>query len=113
MKRIVIIPTNMGGQRFPGNPLAVIKGTTLLRRCYEHVLGIQPEDVYIATPDPAVKSEIMWRWARFPENHIITTSNNCTNGIKRVSEAANIIGVEDEEIYMIAQFRKRRSPSIL
>ena len=40
MKFICIIPARYGSSRFPGKPLAVIKGKTVIQRVYEKASAV-------------------------------------------------------------------------
>ena len=50
MKHIAIIPARYASTRFPGKPLAILGGKTVIQRVYEQVSTVLDE-VYVATDD--------------------------------------------------------------
>ena len=50
MRFVGIIPARYASQRFPGKPLAILGGKTVIQRVYEQV-GKVLDDVYVATDD--------------------------------------------------------------
>ena len=57
MKYIGIIPARYASTRFPGKPLAMLGGKTVIQRVYEQVLGILDEAV-VATDDERILSAV-------------------------------------------------------
>lgn len=59
MKIAIIIPARYGSTRFPGKPLALIAGKSMLARVYdvaqEAVLGIDGAEILVATEDQRIK----------------------------------------------------------
>mgnify|MGYP002626005811 CR=1 FL=1 len=53
MKFIGIIPARYASTRFPGKPLAVLGGKTVIQRVYEQVVGVLGE-AYVATDDERI-----------------------------------------------------------
>jgi 3-deoxy-manno-octulosonate cytidylyltransferase (CMP-KDO synthetase) len=50
-----IIPARYASTRFPGKPLAVLGGKTVIQRVYEQVKSVLSE-VYVATDDERIFS---------------------------------------------------------
>ena len=53
MKFIAVIPARYASTRFPGKPLAVLGGTTVIQRVYEQAVSVLPE-AYVATDDKRI-----------------------------------------------------------
>ena len=53
MKFTAIIPARYASTRFPGKPLAVLGGKTVIQRVYEQVSSVLNE-VYVATDDERI-----------------------------------------------------------
>lgn len=84
----IIIPARYGSTRFPGKPLAMIAGKSMLQRVYEiaskEASTFQQTSVYITTDDDRIKDHA----ASFTDN-IIMTSSDCLTGSSRVLRAAD------------------------
>ena len=79
MKSIIVIPSRYGSTRFPGKPLAMISGRSLLERVWliaQAVKGI--DQVYIATDDERIRKHA----EQFGAN-VVMTSPECANGTER------------------------------
>ena len=53
MKFMAIIPARYASTRFPGKPLAILGGKTVIQRVYEQVSSVLDE-VYVATDDERI-----------------------------------------------------------
>ena len=53
MKFIAVIPARYASTRFPGKPLAVLGGKTVIQRVYEQTVSVLPE-AYVATDDERI-----------------------------------------------------------
>ena len=78
---LAIIPARYASTRFPGKPLAILDGKTMIQRVYERVSS-EIQDVYVATDDDRIASEVM----RFGGKHIMTSPLH-TSGTDRCYEA--------------------------
>ena len=82
MKIAGIIPARYGSTRFPGKPLTLIKGKTMIRRVYEQVLKASTIDIAIvATDDHRIIDEVKSFGGR-----AVMTSVNHKSGTDRCAE---------------------------
>jgi 3-deoxy-manno-octulosonate cytidylyltransferase (CMP-KDO synthetase) len=95
MNFVGIIPARYGSQRFPGKPLAKIKGKTMIEHVYFQALKAL-EHVYVATDDERIEQEVK----RFGGNSIMTKASHKT-GTDRLAEAINIIKERNNENYNV------------
>lgn len=59
MTAFVVIPARYGSTRFPGKPLAMIAGKTLIQRVYERAAGIRrAAAVWVATDDDRILQNV-------------------------------------------------------
>lgn len=88
---VIIIPARYDSQRFPGKPLSMIKGMSLLERVWR--IGMQvknAEQCYIATDDPRIAEH-----AKSIGAAVIMTSSDCATGTDRVAQAALSVANRD------------------
>jgi len=85
MKFLGIIPARYASTRFPGKPLADIKGKPMIQRVYEQTLSAI-KDVWVATDDIRIKEVV----ESFGGN-VIMTSPDHQSGTDRIAEAATKI----------------------
>lgn len=95
MKFLVIIPARYASTRFPGKPLALLGGKTVIQRVYEKAAGIIP-DVYVATDDERILNEVLSFGGR-----AVMTRKDHKSGTDRIKEAADIIGEEYDVVINI------------
>ena len=81
-KTLIIIPCRMGSNRFPGKPLALIKGKTMIERVWESATKAQIGDVYVACCDKEVKQLLENKNIKY-----ILTKKNLKSGTDRVYDA--------------------------
>lgn len=86
MNFVGIIPARYASTRFPGKPLAILGGKTVIQRVYEQVKSVL-NDVYVATDDERIINAVK----EFGGNAIMTSKNH-KSGTDRIEEAVNIIG---------------------
>lgn len=86
MKFIGIIPARYASTRFPGKPLAILGGKTVIQRVYEQVLGILDE-AYVATDDERIVQVVKSFGGK-----VVMTSNLHKSGTDRCYEAFTHIG---------------------
>ena len=81
MKAIVIIPSRFGSSRFPGKPLADIKGKPMVQHVYENASKAVSE-VWVATDDERIEIAIK----KF-NGKCVMTSSDCQSGTDRLAQA--------------------------
>lgn len=81
-KVLAVIPARFGSSRFPGKPLSLIQGKSLIQRTYENAL-LCPilDDVVIATDDDRIFSHATDFGAK-----VIMTDPTHPNGTERIAE---------------------------
>ncbi len=86
----IAIPTRMGSTRFPGKPLAMLGGKTVLERVYQQCLKSKLAQKAVILTD---SSEII-DYAKTINAPAIMTSPTCNSGTERIIEAFDEIGAE-------------------
>ena len=86
MKFMAIIPARYASTRFPGKPLAILGGKTVIQRVYEQVSSVLDE-VYVATDDERIFQAV----EGFGGRAVMTRADH-TSGTDRIEEAAEKIG---------------------
>ena len=86
MKFIAIIPARYASTRFPGKPLAMLGGKTVIERVYEQAVGVVGE-AYVATDDERILNKVK----AFGGQAVMTRSDH-QSGTDRIEEAAAKIG---------------------
>lgn len=92
MKFIAIIPARYASTRFPGKPLAVLGGKTVIQRVYEQVSSILDE-AYVATDDERIFAAV----EAFGGKAVMTRTDH-KSGTDRIEEAADKIGTDADVI---------------
>lgn len=92
MKFIAIIPARYASTRFPGKPLADIKGKPMIQRVYEQVKFVVDE-VWVATDDDRIYNAV----EAFGGKAVITSAEH-RSGTDRINEAYNKIGKQFDVI---------------
>lgn len=95
MSVLIAIPARYASTRYPGKPLATLKGATgetksLIQRSWEAACGVQGVDrVVVATDDDRIREASEAFGAE-----VVMTSQNCANGTERCAEAFDNLGGE-------------------
>jgi 3-deoxy-manno-octulosonate cytidylyltransferase (CMP-KDO synthetase) len=87
MKAVLIIPARYKSSRFPGKPLIVLNGKTMIQRVWEQCSkAFDSSLIFIATEDERILKHCQ-------ENGMqcVLTSDNCLTGTDRVAEVAQKI----------------------
>ena len=88
MKFIAVIPARYASTRFPGKPLAILGGKTVIERVYEQVKKVI-DDVYVATDDDRIREAV----EAFGGKAVMTSPNH-KSGTDRIEEAVEKIGAD-------------------
>lgn len=83
MKATIVIPARMGSTRFPGKPLALIKGTSLLERVWRIARAVNGVDNIIIATDHQDIADCAEGFGA----DVAMTSSTCKTGSDRVAEA--------------------------
>ena len=95
MKFIGIIPARYASTRFPGKPLAVLGGKTVIQRVYEQASSVL-EEAYVATDDERIFNAV----ESFGGRAVMTRADH-KSGTDRIEEAAEKIGTDADVIINI------------
>jgi 3-deoxy-manno-octulosonate cytidylyltransferase (CMP-KDO synthetase) len=93
MSVVVIIPARFASSRYPGKPLATLRGASgvsrsLIERSWRAAMQVQGVDrVVVATDDDRIKSAAEGFGA-----DVVMTSQDCANGTERCAEAHAVLG---------------------
>ncbi len=83
MKTTIIIPARYASSRYPGKPLVMLKGKSLIQRSWEAAKAVRGVDaVYVATDDDRIKHAAEGFGA-----DVVMTSELCANGTERCADA--------------------------
>ena len=92
MKFIGIIPARYASTRFPGKPLAMLGGKTVIQRVYEQVVNVLGE-AYVATADERIYSAVEAFGGK-----AVMTRNDHKSGTDRIEEAATKLNTDADVI---------------
>ena len=92
MKFTAVIPARYASTRFPGKPLAMLGGTTVIQRVYEQAASVLSE-VYVATDDERILSAV----EAFGGRAVMTRADH-QSGTDRIEEAVEKTGTQADVI---------------
>lgn len=95
MKFVGIIPARYASTRFPGKPLAMLGGKTVIQRVYEQVKDCF-DDLYVATDDERIAKCVESFGGKY-----VMTSENCKNGTERCLEAYRNLNLQCDVVVNI------------
>lgn len=99
MKSFVFIPSRYGSSRFPGKPLALIRGVPMIQRVYEGTLNCPKiDDVFVATDDARIRRCVLDFGGK-----ALMTSKDHPSGTDRIAEAARMIHAKDDDLIVNVQ----------
>ena len=92
MKFTAIIPARYASTRFPGKPLAMLGGKTVIQRVYEQAVSVLGE-AYVATDDQRIYDAV-----EAFGGHAVMTRTDHKSGTDRIQEAAEKISATADVI---------------
>ncbi|MBX9878298.1 MAG: 3-deoxy-manno-octulosonate cytidylyltransferase [Candidatus Obscuribacterales bacterium] len=93
MKTVIVIPARYGSTRFPGKPLKLIKGKSLLERTCAIAKAVKNvEGVFVATDDERIAEHA----EQIGATPVMT--GECENGTERVWQAIQNIGYKPDAV---------------
>jgi 3-deoxy-manno-octulosonate cytidylyltransferase (CMP-KDO synthetase) len=95
LKFIAVIPARYASTRFPGKPLAVLGGKTVIQRVYEQAVSVLPE-AYVATDDERIFQAV----EDFGGRAVMTRADH-KSGTDRIEEAVEKIATDADVIINI------------
>ncbi|MDR1297638.1 MAG: 3-deoxy-manno-octulosonate cytidylyltransferase [Deltaproteobacteria bacterium] len=99
MSVVAIIPARWASSRFPGKPLAMIAGKSMIQRVYERCKVIPDIGlVRVATDSPEIAKAV-----KVFGGAVVMTSPHHLTGTDRLAEAANIMGLKSNDIVLNVQ----------
>jgi 3-deoxy-manno-octulosonate cytidylyltransferase (CMP-KDO synthetase) len=96
LSSIGIIPSRYGSTRFPGKPLALISGKSMLQRVYEQSIRSNLNKVIVATDDERIFDHVISFGGE-----VLMTSSEIGSGTERVAAALSLIDTEYEIVLNI------------
>ena len=96
MKVVGIIPARYASTRFPGKPLAMIKGKTMIRRVVEQAWKSKLDAVVVATDDMRIADEVLG----FGGQYVLTDPNH-RSGTDRCREALDTLETQYDAVVNI------------
>ena len=81
---LIVIPARYSSSRFPGKPLAMINGKSMIERVWDKCIKVTTkENIIIATDDDRIEEHCKQK-----QMNSIRTSSNCLTGTDRIAEVA-------------------------
>ena len=99
----IFIPARYASTRFPGKPLAMLDGKTIIQRVYEQARKVM-DAVYVATDDERIFNHVLSFGG-----HAVMTSSHHRSGTDRIEEAVEktgeaydiIINIQGDEPFVL------------
>tara|TARA_B100001113_G_C20938830_1_gene547787 strand:- start:77 stop:808 length:732 start_codon:yes stop_codon:yes gene_type:complete len=81
---LIVIPARYSSSRFPGKPLAMINGKSMLERVWDKCIKVtSKKNIIIATDDERIEEHCKQKQLNY-----IRTSSHCLTGTDRIAEVA-------------------------
>jgi 3-deoxy-manno-octulosonate cytidylyltransferase (CMP-KDO synthetase) len=88
MKAVIVIPARWASSRFPGKPLAMIAGVSLIQRVYERAArSTQANAVFVATDDDRIADHVAAFGGR-----VIRPEGEFATGTDRIAASLDLLG---------------------
>jgi 3-deoxy-manno-octulosonate cytidylyltransferase (CMP-KDO synthetase) len=94
MKSVIVIPARWASTRFPGKPLAMIAGVSLIQRVYERAArSNRASAVFVATDDDRIADHITSFGGRF-----VRPTGEFQSGTDRIAASLDLLGEVYDQI---------------
>lgn len=93
---LIVIPARYESSRFPGKPLQMIQGKSLIQRVYNQAAKSQATDVVVATDDQRIFDHV-----KEFDGNVIMTSAHIPNGTARCAAALEEMEAQDQLYDMV------------
>lgn len=93
MSYTIMIPARYGSSRLPGKVLLPIQGQPIIQHVYARAKESQAEKIYVLTDHEDIADA-----ARAVGAEVMMTHPDCASGTDRITEAVEMLGLEDEVI---------------
>jgi 3-deoxy-manno-octulosonate cytidylyltransferase (CMP-KDO synthetase) len=94
MKAVIVIPARWASSRFPGKPLAMIAGVSLIQRVYERsAQSKRASAVFVATDDDRIADHV-----RSFGGPAVKPSGNFQSGTDRIAAALDHLGAPFDQV---------------
>jgi 3-deoxy-manno-octulosonate cytidylyltransferase (CMP-KDO synthetase) len=95
MGAVIVIPARYGSTRFPGKPLALIAGVSLIQRVHDRVVASRRTSaVYVATDDQRIADHVTAFGGR-----VVMPAGEYQSGTDRIAAALSLIAADGGETY--------------
>ncbi|MDP8226633.1 MAG: 3-deoxy-manno-octulosonate cytidylyltransferase [Candidatus Celaenobacter polaris] len=99
MKITAIIPSRFDSSRFQGKPLALICGKPMIQMVYERARSAKNISRVIVATDNQKIFDVVKGFG----GEVVMTSDKCRSGTDRVAEAAEILGLDENDVIVNVQ----------
>jgi len=94
MKAVIVIPARWASTRFPGKPLAMVAGTSLIQRVYERAAQARlASAVYVATDDARIAAHVESFGGR-----VLQPEGDFQSGTDRIAAAVRLLGEQFQAV---------------
>lgn len=108
-KIVAVIPARYSSSRFPGKPLALINGKSMIRTVYDNIKKSDSLDnVFVATDDERIEQECI----KNRLNYVITDVN-LKSGTDRIAQAVEKLGIDPDIIINVQGDEPLINPKII
>jgi 3-deoxy-manno-octulosonate cytidylyltransferase (CMP-KDO synthetase) len=94
MKSVIVIPARWASSRFPGKPLAIIAGVSLIQRVYERAArSMRASAIFVATDDDRIADHIASFGGRF-----VRPEGEFQSGTDRIAASLDLLGDSYDQV---------------
>ena len=94
MNAVIVIPARWASTRFPGKPLAMIAGVSLIQRVYERAArSARAGAVFVATDDDSIADHVKSFGGRF-----VRPEGEFQSGTDRIAASLGLLGGEFDQV---------------